>query len=165
MMATLKLTPAEKKDVFHLQVEQAVLVPSTRSGDKPISKAEHKKRVTEVRKYLSQKFGGYTSVKAVGGYYSEPKKKVIQEKVVKVVGYATKKDYNKNAPAVKKQLRAWSKKWGQESMGYEHEGDLYYFPKGKTAPIKQKIMKKKMVKKPKIMRKKTLKSKIRSKKK
>ena len=162
----LKLTPQEKKDVFHLQIEQAVLVPSTKSGDKPISKVEHQKRVTEVRKYLSQKFGGYTSVKAVGGYYSEPKKKVIQEKVVRVTGFATKKDYKKNAPAIKKQLRVWSKKWGQESMGYEQEGDLYYFPRSKTVtPIKKKMMKKKMVKKPKSMRRKNLQSKIRSKKK
>ena len=155
----LKLTPAEKKKVFHLEVEQAVYVPSTKSGDKPISKLEHKKRVNEVRKFLSKKFGGYTSVQAVGGYYSEPKKKVIQEKVVKVVGYATKKDYKKNELAVKRQLGDWSKKWGQESMGYENEGDLYYFPKSskpspKRSPIKRKVLKSKVMKKMKKVRRK-----------
>jgi len=157
---SLKLSPSEKKKVFHLEVEQAIYVPSTRSGDKPISKAEHKKRVNEVRKFLSKKFGGYTSVQAVGGYYSEPKKKVIQEKVVKVVGYATKKDYKKNEPAVKKQLGEWSNKWGQESMGYENEGDLYYFPKSsmkkmkKKMPMKKKVLKLKVIKKMKKVRRK-----------
>lgn len=156
----LKLTPSEKKKVFKLDVEQAVYVPSTKSGDKPVSKAEFKGRVQEVRKYLSKKFGGYTSVKAVGGYYSEPKKKVIQEKVVKVTGFAQKKNFNKNAPAVKKQLGVWSRKWGQESMGYEHEGDLYYFPKSKKksfpkkSPLKKKVLKSKVMKKMKKVRRK-----------
>ena len=156
----LKLTPAEKKKVFHLDVEQAIYVPSTKNGDKPISKAEHKKRVNEVRKYLSQKFGGYTSVKAVGGYYSEPKKKVIQEGVVKVTGFAKKGVFKRNEKIIKKQLGVWSNEWGQESMGYEHEGDLYYFPKSsakpspKRSPIKKKVLKSKMMKKMKKVRRK-----------
>ena len=142
----LGLTPAQKKGTFHLGVEQAILVPSTTKADKKIPEAQYKKRVAEVRKYLSQKFGGYTSVKAVGGYYSEPKKKVIQEKVMKVTGFATKKDFNKNKPALIKQLKVWGKKWGQESMGYEHEGDLYYFPQAKSmrkTKLKTKIKRRK----------------------
>lgn len=143
----LKLTPAQKKKVFHLEIEQAILVPSTTSADKKVSDVVFKKRVKEVRKYLSKKFGGYTSVRGVGGYYSEPKKKIIQERVVKVTGFATKKDFKKNKPQLIKQMGKWGKKWGQESLGYEHEGDLYYFPQAKN------------------MRKKKLKTKIRRKKK
>jgi len=142
----LNLTPSQKKGVDKYSIEQAILVPSTTKADKKIPKAKYNQRVAEVRKYLSQKFGGYTSVKAVGGYYSEPKKKVIQEKVMKVTGFATKKDFKKNKPALIKQLKVWGKKWGQESMGYEHEGDLYYFPQAKTmrkTKLKSKIKRRK----------------------
>jgi|TARA_R100001530_G_scaffold109442_1_gene76837 hypothetical protein len=143
----LGLTPKQKKDVFILDVEQAILVPSTAKADKKIPDAKFKSRVAEVRKYLSQKFGGYTSIKGVGGYYSEPKRKVIQEKVTKVTGFATTQDFKKNKPALIKQLGAWGKEWGQESIGYEHEGDLYYFPQAKKnkrkAKLKAKLRRKK----------------------
>jgi hypothetical protein len=126
----LNLTPAQRKKTFHLKVEQAVLVPSTKSGDKPVSKAVMQKRVANVRKYLSKKFGGYTSVKGVGGYYSDDKKKIIKEKVVKVTSFATPQSFKKNKDALLVKLSQLSKKWGQESMGYEHEGDLYYVSRG-----------------------------------
>ena len=141
----LGLTPQQKKDVDILDIEQAILVPSTTGADKKISQAQYKKRIGEVRKYLSKKFGGYTSTKGVGGYYSEPKHKVIQEKVTKVTGFATKQDFRKNKPELLNQLGAWGKEWGQESIGYEHEGDLYYFPQTKTkrkTKLKSKIKRK-----------------------
>lgn len=128
-MNKLKLTKPQSKATFHLEVEQAVIVPSTTGKDKKISDVEFKKRVKEVKKYLSNKFGGYTSVKATGGYYSKGKG-LIQEKVARVVSFSEKQNYKKNKNALIKKMGSWRKKWKQESMGYEHEGDLYYFGKG-----------------------------------
>jgi hypothetical protein len=128
-MAKLKLTKPQRKRTFHLEVEQAVIVPSTKAKNKPVNDVVFKSRVKEVKKYLSNKFGGYTSVKGTGGYYSKGKG-LIQEKVARVVSFSEKDNYKKNKQALIKKLGSWRKKWGQESMGYEHEGDLYYFGKG-----------------------------------
>lgn len=128
----LKLTKAEKKITFQLPIEQAVLVPSTISGNKPISLFQRKRRVNEVKKYLSNRFGGYTSVNGNGGYYSDKKKKLIQEPVAIVTSFSTKQSFHQGEKNLKKQLRFWAKRWGQESMGYIYEGDLFYFsPKKK----------------------------------
>ena len=123
----LKLTKAERKRVFYLPVEQAVLVPSTIHGDQVIPRIQQQRRIREVKKYLSGKFGGFTSVSAKGGYYSQDKKKIIQENVAVVTSFATRKAYKQGLPDLKRQLRKWKNKWHQESMGYENEGDLYYF--------------------------------------
>jgi hypothetical protein len=140
MVGTLKLTARQKEQAFHLPVEQAVLVPSTKSGNKAISKTEYNKRVQEVKKFLSQKFGGYTSVKGQGGYYSD-KKGIVKEKVTRVVSFSEKDNFKKNKQHLLKKLGSWSKKWGQESMGYENEGDLYYISSGmKRAKGNQKKM-------------------------
>jgi hypothetical protein len=122
----LKLTKAQKKRTFHLPVEQVIYVPSTTKADKKIPDAVLKKRVQNVRKYLSQKFGGYTSVRGTGGYYSDKKNKLIKEKIIKVTSFAEKSAFNKNKNAVLKKLSSWGRQWGQESVGYEHEGDMYY---------------------------------------
>jgi hypothetical protein len=123
----LNLTKNERKKIFHLPVEQAVFVPSTIYGDKTITKLQQRKRIKEVKKYLSEKFGGFTSVSAKGGYYSGDKNKIIQEDVAVVTSFSTNKAHKKGLPNLKKQLKKWKKKWHQESMGYSHEGDLYYF--------------------------------------
>lgn len=129
MRLPLSLKERKKIGKGYFDIEQSVLVPSTKFGDRPVSPKEMGSRVHEVRKFLSQKFGGYTSVAGIGGYYSEQRNKLIKERVVKITGFATKKAFKKYEPEVLKQLGKWSKVWGQESMGYEFEGDLYYIPK------------------------------------
>lgn len=110
-----------------LKIEQAIIVPSTQGADKKISKVKMNKRVDEVRKFLSQKFSGYTSVRGIGGWYSGKKHRLIKEDVVKVTSFASANDYKKNKHLVARKIRGWGKKWGQESMGYENEGDLYLY--------------------------------------
>jgi len=126
-MAKLKLTKAEQRKVDYFPIQQAVLVPSTISGDRVIPKTQQRRRISEVKNYLSKRFGGFTSVSAKGGYYSKDKRKLIQENVAVVTSFSTKKDYKDHIGQLKKQLKKWKRKWGQYSMGYEHEGDLYYF--------------------------------------
>ena len=136
MADTLTLTPKQSKATFHLAIEQAVIVPSTQGKTKKITDAKFKSRVKEVKIYLSNKFGGYTCVKGTGGYYSKGKG-LIQEDVARVVSFSERNKYNKNKTALIKKMGSWRKKCGQESMGYEHEGDLYYF--GKNIEKSKKI--------------------------
>jgi len=100
--STLKLTARQKARSFHLPVEQAVYVPSTKGVNKKISPMEMRKRVNEVKRYLSNKFGGFTAIKGQGGYYSKGKG-VVQEKVVKVVSFAEEDKFKKNQTKLIKQ--------------------------------------------------------------
>lgn len=111
---------------LELPVEQEVIVPSTKNADKLISEQARERRVKEVKKFLAQKFGGFTADKESGGYYSDKKHKLIQEPVTVVQSYATRGAYRKNKGLVVKQVSKWAKKWGQESVGYEVGGDLFY---------------------------------------
>ena len=117
--------------VVRIPVEQEVIVPKTKGikSQKRISKQEMDSRVNSVRKYLSENYGGYTSVKATGGYVLKSGK-VVKEPVVEVTSFASKSDYKKHKSQTNKQLFGWGKSWKQESVGYVKEGDLYlYYPK------------------------------------
>ncbi len=140
----LNLTSNQKKRTFHLPVKQAVTVPST-SGikvQKKISKAQLNTRVNNVRRFLSNKFGGYTSVKATGGFVLR-NGKLVREKVVKVTTFATNSDFKKHRQQVIKQVGSWGRKWKQESIAYEHEGDLFIIEPPKKRMIKVKSSSKK----------------------
>jgi len=113
------------KGTYHLPVEQAILVPSTKAGDKKITPKELSERTSETQKFLGKAYGGYTSVKATGGYVMK-NGKLVKEKVNKVTSFSQKKDFVKNRGEVKKFVNEKKKKWGQESIGVEQEGDLYY---------------------------------------
>lgn len=108
-----------------LEVEQAITVPSTKDGDKPISRREFKRRVDEVQDYLSRTFGGETSIKGQGGYISEKTGKLIEEPVQVVTSFADDKGFSKKQKELIKKLREWRKEWGQESVAYQLEDDLY----------------------------------------
>ena len=119
-----------------LPVEQVVYVPSTNKQQKAISPQEVAKRVAEVKRFLSAKYGGFTSVKGEGGYMlSNGHDKIIQEGVVKITSFATREKYKQNKPKLISQIRNWGNKWGQESMGLEVEGDLQYIYSQKSKPI------------------------------
>ena len=111
--------------LFHLPIEMAVYVPSTQDVDKVISTTEMKNRVTEVSKYLANLFGGFTRTDKVGGYLAN-NNQIVVENVEPVTAFATKKDFESNKNALISKLSEWARKWGQESIGFEYEGDLYY---------------------------------------
>ena len=108
-----------------LDVEQVIYVPSTNVLQETISEEELRYRVNEVREVLSELFGGYTSVEGVGGYYDD-EYGLIEEPVIRVISYATEDSFNKNADNLIDFLEEKRKEWGQLSMGYEVEGDMYY---------------------------------------
>jgi hypothetical protein len=116
---------AEK--MFHLPYELAVYVPSTKDVDKNITASELRARVKEVEKYLAELFGGFTSSEKVGGYLSS-KSSVVTEKVIPVTSFATMEAFKANKAKLVNKMSVWAKKWGQEAIGFEFEGDLYYVP-------------------------------------
>jgi hypothetical protein len=139
----LRLTPAQqkslKKEEGFFPIEQAIIVPSTKGVNRPVSKPEFKSRIKEVRNFLTGKFGGYTSVAGTGGFYSDDLKRNVKEKVVIVTSFARKKDYKKHGKEVFPQLKKWDKAWGQYAMGYEFGGELMYISKNFPLSRKQKL--------------------------
>jgi hypothetical protein len=113
--------------MFHLPLELAVYVPSTQDVDKVISDSELDARVDEVSKYLATIFGGFTKSDKIGGFVSS-QSELVTEEVVPVVSFATKEDYEANKNKLVTKLSEWARKWGQEAIGFEFEGDLYYVP-------------------------------------
>lgn len=130
-MKHAKGTTISGKEVgLHLPIEMSVYVPSTKDASVPISKSELDSRVKQVKEYLANLFGGYSSSEVVGGYASN-EGALIQEDVVKVISFATKKAYQENKQKLIDKIAEWSTKWSQEAIGFELEGDLYYINQDK----------------------------------
>jgi apolipoprotein D and lipocalin family protein len=110
-----------------LPIETAIYVPSTKKGQKPISKEVFRKRVDDTERFLSTLYGGFSRYSETGGYVTK-KGKIIKEKGARVVAFAKKKDIKSKTKSeqLKKFITKKQKEWGQESIGYENEGDLHY---------------------------------------
>ena len=124
---TLELSRDKAQKVFHLPYESAIYVPSTSNVDEVISPDEMDSRVQEVQNYLGNLFGGFSSAETMGGYVDSTGK-LVNEDIIKVTSFAEKDAFNQNKDELLNKLADWSKKWGQEAMGFEFEGDLYYVP-------------------------------------
>lgn len=108
----------------HLEVEQVIYVPSTNLKSETITNREMADRVEEVRMFLSELFGGYTSINGIGGYVEGGD--LIKEPVVKIVSYTTRDDFKNKNDILIEYLENKRVEWGQSSIGYEVEGDMYY---------------------------------------
>lgn len=142
----INLTSEQRKRTFHLPIEQAIIVPSTSGikAQKKLTKADLNIRVNNVRRFLSKRFGGYTSVKATGGFVLRDGN-LVKERVVKVTSFSTKKDFKKHGSEVISQVGRWGRKWKQESVSYENEGDLFIIEPSKKGSMK-KVVGKRMIK-------------------
>ncbi len=115
-----------KRASFSLPIETAILVPSTKNINEKLSYSGFRQRVDVVQEFLAKLFGGFSATSVVGGFYSDKTGKVVIEDVVKVVSFSTSEDFNTNRTILFKQIIKWKKAWSQQSIGVEHEGDLYY---------------------------------------
>lgn len=106
-------------------IELAVIVPSTRKKDIRINDQAFEKRVEETKEKLSELFGGSNSVRGVGRYKSNDKG-TIEEDVAVVETFTTTDRYKEVDQDLKDWLMTKKHNWGQESMGFEYEGDMYY---------------------------------------
>ena len=114
---------------FSLPLQVAVYVPSTKDADETVSKQEFENRVEEVEKFTSSLFGGFSANDVDGGYMSNTKG-LIKEEVYKVISFAPKENFDAKMSQLVAQVKKWAKDWGQESIGLEFEGDLFYIEQG-----------------------------------
>jgi hypothetical protein len=113
-----------------LPMEVAIYVPSTDKASVIISKKDFNKRVDEVEEYLSKLYGGYSAVSVEGGYISSDKEKgLIQESVTRVTTFGKVEGFHERFVQMIQTVVAWCGMWGQESMGVEFEGDMFYIKK------------------------------------
>ena len=114
---------------FKFDKNFVIYVPSTSNVGDKISNEELEERVNEVETYVANEFGGYTETDTDGGYKSTSGE-IIEEDIVKVSVFANNDDWNKNESKVVSKVKEWAKRWGQEAIGFEYEGDLYYIDEG-----------------------------------
>jgi hypothetical protein len=110
---------------FKFDKNFVVYVPSTSDVSDKISPKELDDRVNEVKQYVANTFGGYTETETEGGYKSS-KGDIVEEDVVKVSVFSKNKDWKDKEYEVVKKAKEWAREWGQEAIGFEYEGDLYY---------------------------------------
>ena len=110
---------------FKFDKNFVVYVPSTSDVSDKISRKELDSRVNEVKEYVANTFGGYTETETEGGYKSS-KGDIVEEDVVKVSVFSKNKDWKDKEYEVVKKAKQWAREWGQEAIGFEYEGDLYY---------------------------------------
>jgi hypothetical protein len=112
------------KGITHLPLECVVYIPST-DGDRVISAEEFAVRRDQAADLLSSLFGGCRESMATGRYRAKDGS-LISEEVAVLTGFGDADDYERK----RKEFLAWlidkREEWGQEALGFEFEGDLWY---------------------------------------
>lgn len=112
------------RGIQHFPLECVVYVPSTQ-GERVMEAHEFAARRRETAALLVSLFGGCRESLAVGQYRSR-EGEIIAEEVAVLTGFGDADDYQRK----RHQLLAWlidkRDEWGQEALGFEFEGDLWY---------------------------------------
>jgi hypothetical protein len=109
----------------HLPIECVVYVPSTTAETSPIGEADFRVRVDETAEVLVDLFGGCRESTARGRYRDQDGNLIVEEVAV-VTGYGKAEDYAGKRQRFLEWLIDAKARWGQESIGFEFEGDLWY---------------------------------------
>jgi hypothetical protein len=117
--------------ITHYPIETSVIIPSTQDVDKKLSKAKFNQRVRQSKKELGKLLDGYTKVDTIGGFYDKDSKKIVEEKGAKITIFANRAKLSQKSDQYKQWILRKQKEWGQSSIGFETEGDLYYLSKKK----------------------------------
>ena len=118
---------------FKFDKNFVIYVPSTSNVGDKISSSEMGERVSEVEELVANEFGGFTKTETDGGYKASSGD-IVEEDIVKVSVFSTDEAWEKNEKRLIRAIKIWAKEWGQEAIGFEYEGDLYYIDaKGKMA--------------------------------
>ncbi len=112
------------KGITHLPLECVVYVPSTQ-GDRVIEASEFAHRRAETAALLVTLFGGCRETMGIGRYRSLDGE-IVAEEVAVLTGFGDAEDFERK----RKEFLAWlidkRDEWGQEALGFEFEGDLWY---------------------------------------
>ena len=112
------------KGITHLPIECVVYVPSTQ-GDRVIDADEFARRRDETADLLSSLFGGCRETMATGRYRSKDGD-MISEEVAVLTGFGDAEDFQSKRRQFLEWLIDKREEWGQEALGFEFEGDLWY---------------------------------------
>jgi hypothetical protein len=118
--------PFDKKKTkpFPLPIETAMYVPSTDKNQNQISAKEYGKRIKQTETFLHKLLGGFTRIDHLGG--STEKGRLVEEKGAKVVSFTDAQTFNANKQKYQNFIQRKRKEWGQNTIGFETEGDLFY---------------------------------------
>lgn len=115
-----------KNQSTELKYQFGIIVPST-DYDKKISTSQFQNRLKGTKKFLSQTFGGTSSVKEIGSYVSDSGK-LIDENGVLVESSMTLQQYQQNKIKIEKYIKQKQKDWCQERIGFYFEDNFYVYP-------------------------------------
>ena len=103
-----------------LTTRTAILVPSTKHGNRKITQKEFSKRVRDTQNFMNKEFGGSTVTRGMGSYTIEGKKpKLVQENVVIVENFSKPRDWKKHMKEVETFVERKQQEWTQDSVGFE----------------------------------------------
>ncbi len=112
------------KGLTHLPLECVVYVPSTQ-GDRVIDAAEFAARRDECADLLVSLFGGCRESLTTGRYRGKDGQ-IVSEEVAVITGFGDADDYERKRQEFLRWLIDKRDQWGQEALGFEFEGDLWY---------------------------------------
>jgi hypothetical protein len=112
------------KGIIHLPLECVVYVPSTQ-GDRVIDPEEFRARRNDTATLLVSLFGGCRESLATGRYRSV-NGEIIAEEVAVLTGFGDAEDFGLKRRQFLEWLIDKRTEWGQEALGFEFEGDLWY---------------------------------------
>ena len=115
------------KGTKELPVANAIYVPNTDKNSRKIPSKEFKRRIKETELFLLNLFGGYTTDEMEHGeFISKFRKKIISERIARVLSFSEAGKFRKHRIELQKWLLEKKKEWKQETIAYEFEGDLFY---------------------------------------
>ena len=112
------------RGITHLPLECVVYVPSTQ-GDDTIDAEEFTRRRNETAAMLVRLFGGCRETLGTGRYRDRDGD-IVAEEVAVLTGFGDADDYERKRRELLEWLLDKRDEWGQEALGFEFEGDLWY---------------------------------------
>jgi hypothetical protein len=112
------------KGITHLPLECVVYVPSTQ-GTRTVDATEFAARRDEAADLLVSLFGGCRETLATGRYRADDGT-IVSEDVAVLTGFGDADDYERKRQEFLRWLIDKRDAWGQEALGFEFEGDLWY---------------------------------------
>lgn len=111
-----------------LPIQFSLNIPSTKEKNQILNPEEFQERVDKVARYFSKKFGGDTKIKAQGDYISETGELIPEDNVIIEVSMK-RKTYKDNKHLLANYIKRKKAKWGQESLLFRVEDNVYIYPK------------------------------------
>ncbi|MBI4020445.1 MAG: hypothetical protein HY367_03870 [Candidatus Aenigmarchaeota archaeon] len=115
------------KGTKQLTVAGAIYVANADRNGRKIPEKEFRRRIKEAEDFMLRLFGGFTTDELEHGEFrSAMKKKVICERVARVLNFSDSKTFKKHRASLERWLLKKKSEWNQEAIAYEFEGDMYY---------------------------------------